>query len=129
MDFREGSKEAIDYFYDENGNLKKDLNKNISEIAYNLLNLPKQITFNIENIKNKYLYAADGRKLKVTHQKGASSKVTDYVGNMIYEDNTLKRILVDGGYIEEEKYHFYVQDLEGYRFESSKSLFRIKSLH
>lgn len=53
MDFRDGSKEVIDYFYDENGNLTKDLNKNISEIAYNLLNLPKQITFNIENIKNE----------------------------------------------------------------------------
>ncbi|NLZ72426.1 MAG: RHS repeat-associated core domain-containing protein [Bacteroidales bacterium] len=29
---------------------------------------------------------------------------------MIYEDNTLKRILVDGGYIEDGRYHFYVQD-------------------
>ena len=81
MDFRDGSKEAIEYFYDNNGNLTKDLNKNISEIAYNLLNSPKRITFNTENIKNEYLYTANDRKLRVTHKKGASSKVTDYVGN------------------------------------------------
>ncbi|NMA74605.1 MAG: RHS repeat-associated core domain-containing protein [Bacteroidales bacterium] len=29
---------------------------------------------------------------------------------MIYENNTLKRILVDGGYIEDGRYYFYVQD-------------------
>ena len=32
---------------------------------------------------------------------------TDYVGNMIYENNALKRILVDGGYIEDGAYYFY----------------------
>ena len=42
-------------------------------------------------------------------------KVTiDYCGNYIYEDGTLSRILIDGGYITFEsnipKYHFYIQD-------------------
>ena len=29
---------------------------------------------------------------------------------MIYENGSLKRILVDGGYIENGQYHFYLQD-------------------
>ncbi|MFT4222300.1 MAG: RHS repeat-associated core domain-containing protein, partial [Dysgonomonas sp.] len=33
-----------------------------------------------------------------------------YVGNVIYENNTLKRILVDGGYYESGNYYFYIND-------------------
>ncbi|WP_018628836.1 hypothetical protein [Niabella aurantiaca] len=33
-----------DYTYDVNGNLTLDKNKNISNIAYNILDLPKEIT-------------------------------------------------------------------------------------
>jgi len=28
------------------------------------------------------------------------NKTTDYIGNMIYENGALKRILIDGGYVE-----------------------------
>jgi hypothetical protein len=42
------------------------------------------------------MYAADGRKLQAV----IGTKQTDYVGNVIYENASLKRILVDGGYIE-----------------------------
>jgi len=37
-------------------------------------------------------------------------KVTDYAGNKIYENGQLKRVLVDGGYIEDSIYHFYLKD-------------------
>lgn len=39
-------------------------------------------------------------------------KVTDYVGNKIYENGELIKILVDGGYYDtrQEKYYFYIQD-------------------
>ncbi|MDH6310482.1 RHS repeat-associated protein [Dysgonomonas sp. PFB1-18] len=37
-------------------------------------------------------------------------KETDYAGNKIYENGKLKRILVDGGYWEDGKYHFFRQD-------------------
>jgi RHS repeat-associated protein len=33
-----------------------------------------------------------------------------YCGNFIYEDSSLKRILVDGGYIENGTYYFYLTD-------------------
>ena len=32
------------------------------------------------------------------------------VGNKIYENNTLKRILIDGGYYESGNYYFYITD-------------------
>jgi RHS repeat-associated protein len=38
------------------------------------------------------------------------SKTTDYIGNIIYENGTLKRILIDGGYIEGGVYHYYLSD-------------------
>ncbi|MDH6310679.1 RHS repeat-associated protein [Dysgonomonas sp. PFB1-18] len=37
-------------------------------------------------------------------------KETDYVGNKIYENGKLKRILVDGGYWEDGKYYFFRHD-------------------
>ena len=42
----------------------------------------------------------------------SESKVTDYVGNKIYENGELKKILVDGGYYDYDKgeYFFYIQD-------------------
>ncbi|NDV58947.1 DUF6443 domain-containing protein [Bacteroides sp. 519] len=95
---------ATDYAYNKNGAMTKDLNKGISNIVYNCLNLPGELTIN--GATNKYTYAADGRKLKVTH----GANYTDYVGNKVYENGSLKQILVDGGYIEAGVYHFYLTD-------------------
>ena len=39
--FVNGSTAATEYAYDANGNLTKDLNKNITNISYNCLNLDK----------------------------------------------------------------------------------------
>ncbi len=81
-----------------NGNLIQDLNKGINSITYNLLNLPQALTISnsLGSATNSYTYAADGRKLKTM----IGSKTKDYCGSVIYENGTLKRILVDGEYIE-----------------------------
>ena len=42
FEFTDGVHEAIEWEYDENGNLTKDLNKNITAIQYNCLNLPSR---------------------------------------------------------------------------------------
>jgi RHS repeat-associated protein len=116
MDFKDGSNAAQEYFYDANGNLTKDLNKGISGITYNLLNLPLKLTISNSSgsATNTYMYSADGQKLKTVQQwSSTNSKRTDYCGNMIYENGILKRILVDGGYIEGGVYYFYLADHEG----------------
>ncbi len=62
MDFKDGKNIATEYTYDSNGNLTKDLNKGISGISYNLLNLPR--TLSISNSSgsatNNYTYATEG---------------------------------------------------------------------
>ena len=52
-----------EYLYDQNGNMTQDLNKRISSIQYNLLNLPTNITYSTGstiaytgNKKNRYLF-------------------------------------------------------------------------
>ena len=109
MDFCDGTNTGDDYAYDVNGNLIKDSNKNIVDIQYNILNLPSKVTFGDGNSVS-YMYAADGRKLQTVHTINGTTTTTDYAGNMIYENGTLKRTLVDGGYYENGEYYFYLKD-------------------
>src|SRR5690606_36146803 len=53
-DFKDLSTE--NYQYDRNGNLTKNLDKNITSITYNHLNLPITITFSGTNKKIDYWY-------------------------------------------------------------------------
>ncbi len=103
-----GSAAPVEYTYDTNGNMKSDKNKGITEIKYSLLNLPMSLSISnpLGQAANKYVYTAGGKKLSVS--KG--SFTTDYVGNMIYENGNLKRILVDNGYYENGIYYFYIRD-------------------
>lgn len=113
--FKDGADSDFEYEYDENGNLTKDLNKNISSIQYNSLNLPTQILFADGNVI-RYTYSADGRKLRAVYTTAmpATTKTIDYCGNLIFENGTLKQILVDGGYIMMDDwshpYCFYIKD-------------------
>ena len=64
--FLDGVSQTIEYEYDANGNMTKDLNKNITNITYNHLNLPVVVTFNSQehHIANvNYVYDALGNKL------------------------------------------------------------------
>ncbi|WP_349677262.1 RHS repeat-associated core domain-containing protein [Bacteroides sp. UBA939] len=100
---------VIEYEYDGNGNLTKDLNKNIVDIEYNILNLPNRIAFG-DNSYIEYTYAADGTKSRTKHVINGVTTTTDYCGTVIYENGALKRILTEGGYIANGTHHFYLQD-------------------
>ncbi len=79
-----------EYFYDLNGNLKKDFNKQIvDEIGYNYMNLPQHIPFfNDENKYIDYIYNANGQKLqKVVSNNRGNGLTTDYIGSFVYKDN------------------------------------------
>ena len=62
------------------------------------------------------MYSADGRKLRAEYTTAmpATTKTVDYCGNLIFENGTLKQLLVDGGYIPMDDwsgaYRFYVKD-------------------
>ncbi len=84
-----GSQNDPDYLYDANGNMVKDLNKSIDSIHYNHLNLPVLVVFENAGDSITYLYDAAGIKLQqVVYEGGDTLKITDYVGEFIYETDT-----------------------------------------
>lgn len=169
MDFRDGADTATEYAYDANGNMTMDLNKGITGISYNMLNLPKRVTFADGHI-TEYVYDASGRKLRVEYKidktrifaplesveagnsgvmgggpennsgrilQGTKSlgagripggKITvpketttlidtklkrDYCGSYIYKDGIPERVVIENGYIEGGKFHYYLRDYQG----------------
>lgn len=102
------------YAYDANGNLTKDLNKNIVDIQYNCLNLPSRIEFkNGDHISN--VYSADGTKLRTVQVIGGDTLTTDYCGDAVYENGVLVRLMTDVGYITlaDTTYHYFIRDHQG----------------
>jgi RHS repeat-associated protein len=120
---------SSEFVYDVNGNMIKDLDRDIYTIKYNVLNLPDAIQFkNGNQIKNTY--DASGHKLGTeyfTWRPGANAPVvnagdilnisysqtstdqngTAYIGNIEYNTlngntslTTLSRIYNDEGYVE-----------------------------
>lgn len=134
--FVDGADEAVEYEYDANGNLVRDLNKGIISISYDLNNQPRKIEYN-DGRNVSYLYDAEGSKLSVSYNLTAMSsaqpqmpvmqssdvasanvsngqKTIDYCGNIIYDgDETM--ILNDVGYALYDKdnnlsFHYYLKD-------------------
>lgn len=116
-----GSGDSDDYEYDNNGNMRKDLNKGLGTTnytSYNYLNLPKKLTLAEGTID--YIYDATGGKLekKVTKSTGEVT-VTQYDGKFIYEKtgaaaNVLKffshsegYVMVNGSYIADNFSYIY----------------------
>jgi len=107
---------GTEYFWDKNGNLAQDYNKQIANTSYNCLNLPTKLQFRQGHMA-EYLYEASEVKRHVKHittnknlavgwrnlkditvAQKANEEVTDYGGNVIYEHGTLKMILTPEGY-------------------------------
>ncbi len=86
---------AVDYVYDPNGNLTRDLNKDIGSqttdgIIYNHLNLPWQVKVqSATGTKGTitYIYDATGNKLKKTtlDTAGNLQTITTYIGAFQYQ--------------------------------------------
>ena len=95
FDFKDGANADVEYLYDANGALVKDLDKGISNIEYDVLGNLKCITFS-NGFKTKYIYDAAGNKLRSTHESAVTNTI-DYIGNFVLEDGTLSKYLFDGG--------------------------------
>ena len=114
FEFKDGVKQVGEYTYDANGNLTKDLNKGITDIQYNCLNLPSAVTFS-DGSTITYVYAADGTKLRTVHKIGGATTTTDYCGNVVYENGAQKLLITEEGYItlSDNKYYYYLKDHQG----------------
>ncbi len=84
--FNDGNPSGEDYDYDLNGNMIKDLNKEITSISYNHLNLPERVN-KADGQYMTYIYDAAGVKLaqEVYDASYNLLKKTEYVGEFIYE--------------------------------------------
>lgn len=93
--------------YDNNGNMTDQLDKGISSIQYNYLNLPKQITQNSKVIN--YYYRADGIKIKKSGPVGSN---IDYLDGFQYTEGNLKFAQTSEGYFnfENSKYIYNYTD-------------------
>ncbi|MCF2875586.1 hypothetical protein L1265_12780, partial [Tenacibaculum sp. Cn5-1] len=94
--FKDGANTTTEYTYDANGNMKTDANKGITNIVYNHLNLPTQVTIGGQNIT--YTYDAAGMKLK----KVVNGTTTEYAGNYMYENNVLRFFNHPEGYVKSD---------------------------
>ena len=96
--FLDGVNLTTEYAYDDNGNLTYDLNKDITAIRYNYLNLPREVEFQ-SGQKIVFTYDATGTKLKkeVLNGDGSTTSKVDYLNGFQYEDGKLLFFATDEG--------------------------------
>jgi RHS repeat-associated protein len=111
--FVDGNTTGDDYDYDPNGNMTEDKNKGITTIEYNYLNLPLKVT-KTSGEYIKYIYDATGRKLsqEVYDAGDVLQKKTNYDGEFIYENDTLKFINTEEGRVipDANEYQYHLKD-------------------
>ena len=119
--FEDEVHDAEECFYDLNGNLVRDNNRNLQNIDYNYLNLPQQIYYGKQDAGKVifYTYATDGTKLRALYATGTNnilspigvlntnvdndiiySDSTVYCDNSIYVNGKLDKILLPDGYVQ-----------------------------
>lgn len=116
--------------YDAAGRLSYDNNQGVKSIRYNLLGLPSYYqsghqeneVFNVLRYNASYGYSSDGVKLRRKRWTYRENSIpisiehfTDYVGSLVFEDNQLKTVLFEGGYVDatDGSRHFYITDYQG----------------
>lgn len=109
-------KTSIDYGYDDNGNTIADANKKITGIAYNYLNLPELISVDGKGTV-AYLYDAEGNKLQKTTTEGGRVTTTTYLGDAVFQNDTLRSIEIEEGRIRPKAtdfvFDYYLKDQLG----------------
>jgi RHS repeat-associated protein len=103
-----------DYLYDNNGNAKQDLNKGITAISYNVLNLPNTVTKDANN-SIKYVYTASGEKVMQATKVNGTTTTRFYAGLFEYDNlKALSLLKMDEGIVTKTNnayvYEYYLKD-------------------
>ncbi|MEP1095923.1 MAG: DUF6443 domain-containing protein [Cyclobacteriaceae bacterium] len=99
LGFNDRAETTNEYTYDVNGNMTKDLNKEMTSIAYNHLNLAEEVQFS-DGRKVKYGYTAGGTLLWQEFYEASSSapnKTRDFLGGQVFENDTLVSVQTEEG--------------------------------
>lgn len=94
-DFLDGNTDGADYDYDANGNLKQDLNKGITNIAYNYMDLPTSIQTTTGSITK--IYDAAGALLQKITTENSVSDTERYWGPFVYRNDSMLYLLHQEG--------------------------------
>jgi RHS repeat-associated protein len=81
--FKNGTNSGDDYAYYADGKLQKDLNRNISLIEYNYLDLVSKVKF-VNNDSIQYFYTTTGEKRRTERTLSGQKSYTFYDGEMVY---------------------------------------------
>jgi RHS repeat-associated protein len=81
--FKDGNTSGDDYAYYADGKLQKDLNRNVSLIEYNYLDLVSKVKF-VNNDSIQYFYTTTGEKRQTRRVIAGITSYTLYDGEMIY---------------------------------------------
>ena len=120
-DFYDGYTYDTEYYYNANGALESDINRDIDLIQYDALGNTRCIYYFGQN-QIEYVYAADGTKLRTIHRPSSSTALTDsidYIGNLVLKNGQPSMYLFDGGYATFNQngavdgWHYYIQDYMG----------------
>jgi len=112
-DFKPGQSPGP-YRYDANGNQETNLDKGLSGMSYNLLNLPEEFTFT-NGDRLEYAYSAAGTKLRqAVYRNGKLRRETHYAGDFVFVDGRLDHLLHEEGRMVFESgeaiYEFFLRD-------------------
>ncbi len=133
-DFYDAANNDTEYYYDNNGNMTIDENREITDIVYNNVNLPVRYEF-MDGSLLENTYDVDGNLLQRRHRvpSGAGGNVTstagaisvpvdgegyhtvmiDYSGAWEFTDGSLSRTNIPGGYIVGDSIYFNIADHQG----------------
>lgn len=106
--------------YDDNGNMINHLDKGITSMSYNYLNLPSSITHSNSNQSVTYIYAANGSKVRMNKGNGES---TDYLGNFQYTTNA--GTPTSSVFVNEEGYFDFINSRYVYQYKDHLGNIRI----
>lgn len=116
LDLPHGQWDGTDFAYDANGNLCRDLSRGVTDITYNVLNLPQRVEFESGGHID-YLYSATGTKLRETvcDHRGDTLALRDYIAIFEFENNALTRVQMPEGFITaaDTTLHLYITDHQG----------------
>ena len=105
----------VEYFYDSNGNLVKNLDNRIGKIKNNILNLPEVVAFTDGNLLT-FSYMADGRKVRdsygsypikpttpldtvVNNTDPYITGINDWSEDYYYQSKKLRRVTTSDGHL------------------------------
>ncbi|WP_353150763.1 RHS repeat-associated core domain-containing protein, partial [Chryseobacterium sp.] len=110
--------------YDGNGNMTSHLDKGVTKIAYNYLDLASSFTLTDASKNSSYIYMADGSKVQTSN----NGKITDYLDGFQYESTagtlTTKILANEEGYFDfiNNRYVYqYVDHLGNIRLSYTKN--------